>query len=123
MTGSVSVASIYEHTALTSHPMGRTREQIWLVQLTVSQTMDVPFAELFSDSRQRPRAALARQVAMYLCHTLFSVKVTDTAQAFGRNPSTVSHALRRIEDLRDDEKFDRTLNTIETKLQIIWGDA
>lgn len=123
MTGSVSIASICEHTAFTSHPMGRTREQIWLVQLTVSQAMNVTFAELCAPTRQKPMAALARQMAMYLCHTVFSVKVTETARAFCRDPSTVSHALRRIEDLRDNPEFDRALNTLENKLQIIWGDA
>lgn len=123
MSETVSLATICTRAPHQRSTANHASEQVWLVQATVAHAMDIPFTELFAPTRQRPKAALARQLGMYLCHTVFSVGVSDTARAFGRNPATVTHALRRIEDMRDDTEFDQTLNLLEAELQTAWGDA
>ncbi len=99
------------------------QEQVWLVQAASSHVFGVALGELCAATRRAPRAALARQVAMYLCHVVFRIGVSQIARAFGRDPSTVSHALARIEDMRDDGEFDRTVGLLETMLDRAWGDA
>lgn len=99
------------------------QEQVWLVQSTVSHVYGVALGDLCASTRRAPRAALARQVAMYLCHIVFSIGPSDVARHFRRDPSTVAHALRHVEDLRDDVEMDRTLSAIETMLTDSWRQA
>ncbi len=61
-----------------------------------------------------PKAALARQVAMYLVHTSYGISLGRVAAAFGRDRSTVAHACRAVEERRDEPAFDRWLDALET---------
>jgi len=63
------------------------------------------------------QAAFARQVAMYLLQTVFDMTMTRAAELFARDRSTVSHALKVIEDSRDDPVFNRKLEKVEDFLQ------
>lgn len=99
------------------------REKVWLVQASSAHTLGVALNDLCAGTRRSPRAALARQVAMYLCHVVFEIGVSHIARAFDRDPSTVAYALRRIEEMREDGEFDRTMNMLETMLNRAWGDA
>ncbi len=54
-----------------------------------------------------------RQVAMYVAHVVLRVNMGDIGKAFGRDRTTVLHACQLIEDLRDDEAFDRIITTTE----------
>lgn len=69
------------------------------------------------DLRQAGRSSLAvsriRQIAMYVAHTQLRLKMNEVGQAFGRDRTTVLHACHLIEDMRDDEEFDRILSTTE----------
>lgn len=96
-------------------------EQVWLVQATISHVMGVPLNDLCAATRRRPKAALARQIAMYLCHVVFEIGVSEAARAFARDPSTVTHALQRIEEMREDAAFDTTLTAIEAMLLDTWS--
>jgi chromosomal replication initiation ATPase DnaA len=98
------------------------REQVWLVQATVSHVMGVPLKELCAATRRRPQAAFARQAAIYLCHIVFEVGISDLARIFGRDPSTVLYAVRRIEEMRDDGETDRLLQMLEALLLKAWGE-
>jgi chromosomal replication initiation ATPase DnaA len=99
------------------------KEQVWLVQTAAAHVLGVALNDLCAGTRRSPRAALARQVAMYLCHVVFEIGVSDTARAFGRDPSTVVHALRRIEEMRDEGEFDRALAMLEIMLNHAWEAA
>lgn len=103
--------------------MGSTNEQVWLVQATVSHVMGVTLSDLCATTRRHPQAAFARQIAMYLCHIVFEMGISEAARAFGRDPSTVTHALRRIEELREDSEFDMSLTKIEAMLLDTWKAA
>jgi|GEM_PF-1661683 len=57
--------------------------------------------------------ALARQISMYLAHVVCGLNFTQIGAAFRRDRTTVSHACCVIEDRRDNQNFDRTLDTLE----------
>lgn len=79
----------------------------------VAEDFGVALAELVATSRGSPRAALARQVAMYLCHVGFALNFEAIGRLFGRDRTTVAHACRVVEDRRDDRWFDRRLALLE----------
>lgn len=93
------------------------REQAWRVQIAVAHVTGVPLKDLYSPRRHYPRAAFARQVAMYLCHVAYGMNLKQVGFAFGRHRSTVCHAFRRIEQQRDDPELDRTLCWLEAMLR------
>lgn len=79
----------------------------------VAEDFGVALAELVAPSRGSPRAALARQVAMYLCHIGFALSFEAVGRLFARDRTTVAHACRVVEDRRDDRWFDRRLALLE----------
>lgn len=69
--------------------------------------------ELRDPARARNPAARVRQIAMYVTHVTFGITMKDVGIAFGRDRSTVMHACHMIEDLRDDDEFDRIIVMME----------
>ena len=98
-------------------PVSLVREQAWLVQATVAHVYGVALKDLCATTRSRPKAAFARQIAMYLCHVEFEINVAEVARAFGRDRSTAVYAIRRIEELREDPDLDRALGWLEAMLR------
>lgn len=72
--------------------------------------------ELTGTSRGKADICLARQVAMYLMHTVFSVPYHRVADFMGRDRTTISHACKLVEDLRDNQEFDKRLEAMENLL-------
>jgi chromosomal replication initiation ATPase DnaA len=64
--------------------------------------------------RMRRGAVNARQVAAYVAHVALGMSVQRIAYAARRDRSTIAHAIHRIEDARDDDKFDLWLESIES---------
>ncbi len=93
------------------------RERAWLVQITVSRVTGVALREICAQTRRPPKVALTRQIAMYLSHVVFEMTLTDVALGFGRDPSTVKYAFRRVEEMREDPDLDRTLEWLEAMLR------
>ena len=88
-----------------------------LLEQAVSRAFMVDSAELWSVTRGCPRAAFARQVAMYLAHIAWGLTLTQVGQVFTRDRTTVAHACSLIEDLRDDRVLDRSLELLEGALR------
>ncbi len=65
--------------------------------------------EMRQPGRGANDVARARQVAMYVCHVALGLRMIDIGRGFGRDRTTVMHACHLIEDLRDDEEFDRLI--------------
>ena len=93
------------------------REQAWLVQAAVAHVTGVALKDLCATTRRPPKAAFARQIAMYLCHIVFKISPAEVARVFGRHPTTVAHAFRHIEELREGPELDRTLDWLEAMLR------
>ena len=86
------------------------------IQKTVAEYYKIRVADLLSKKRSRS-IARPRQVAMALAKELTSHSLPEIGDAFGgRDHTTVLHACRRIESLRDTEKRieDDYLNLLRT---------
>lgn len=95
----------------------RDRARVRLVQQAVAYSFAVPVEEIAAATRRDARAALGRQVSMYLSHVAFELSLARVGAAFGRDRSTVAHACHRIEDRRDDPAFDDRLDQLEHSLR------
>src|SRR5688572_21507518 len=82
-----------------------------------SYALKVPQDAIMSRARGTSTVALARQVAMYLCHVAFELSIARTGEAFQRDRSTVAHACHAIEDRREDETFDAWIDGLEAMLR------
>jgi chromosomal replication initiation ATPase DnaA len=77
---------------------------------------EIAHKELAHLRRGAARVADARQLAIYLAHVALGHDLSHLALAFGRDRATIRHALRRIEDRRDDPGFDRRVSRLEAIL-------
>jgi chromosomal replication initiation ATPase DnaA len=80
---------------------------------------EVEHAELAHVRRGEARVTDARHLAIYLAHVALGHDLTCLASAFGRDRATIRHALRRIEDRRDDPGFDRRVARLEAILVLL----
>ena len=69
--------------------------------------------------RGRPEAILARHMAMYLMHVIFAVPMPEVARLFRRDRSTVAYACRRIEEDREDARFDAFMHDLELAISTL----
>lgn len=87
----------------------------------VAAVFQVDVRELGAATRGSPRAAFARQVAMYLAHVVCGLSLTEVGTAFGRDRTTVAHACEVIEDRRDDPELDGQLEHLECAVAALIG--
>ena len=90
-----------------------------LIDHAMSRAYAVPSRDLWSRTRGSPAAAFARQVAMYLTHVAFGLSLTEVGHVFARDRTTVAHACALIEDMRDEPRFDRSLELLEAVLRYL----
>jgi chromosomal replication initiation ATPase DnaA len=90
-----------------------------ILEHAVAHAFLVPGGELWSDTRGRPRVALARQGAMYLAHVVCGFNLTEVGSIFERDRTTVAHACWVIEDLREDPTFDHSMSLLESVLRLL----
>jgi chromosomal replication initiation ATPase DnaA len=95
--------------------------QALLVQIAVGQVMGVGLVALVQPDRGGAREAFARQMAMYLCRLVFAMSLSDIATAFGRDRSTASHAIQRVEEAREHPDVDRRLAWLEAAIKRMGG--
>ena len=76
---------------------------------------------ILTASRGEAPIAYARQLAVYLAHVALGHDLTHLAQVFRRDRATLRHALRRVEDDRDDPEFDRRVARLEAILLPLRG--
>lgn len=88
------------------------------VQAVVAEIMGVALMDLCRNTRGDQHAAFARQTAMYLCHSVFAMQVNAIADAFGRDRSTVRHAIRLVDFNREaDKEVNRLFGWLELSLR------
>jgi chromosomal replication initiation ATPase DnaA len=69
--------------------------------------------ELRKPGRTSLGVARVRQIAMYVAHCALGLTMSEVGRGFGRDRTTVLHACHLIEDMRDDEDFDRIVARVE----------
>ncbi|MEZ5829261.1 MAG: helix-turn-helix domain-containing protein [Hyphomicrobiales bacterium] len=79
----------------------------------VAAVFEVEIHDLCATTRRSPRAAFARQVAMYLAHVVCGLSLTEVGALFARDRTTVAHACEVVEDRRDDPELDGRLEHLE----------
>ena len=103
------------------HPPAETTIDVTVA--LVAWAVGIQPAEILGDSRGEAEIAWARQLAIYLAHVALGHDLTRLSAVFGRDRATVRHALRTIEDHRDDPGFDTELSAIEAILLPLRPDA
>ncbi len=83
-----------------------------LIDITAA-LFSVSSKELRKTGRTNLGVARVRQIAMYVAHVTLQMSMSDIGRGFGRDRTTVIHACHLIEDLRDDEEFDRVVAVAE----------
>jgi hypothetical protein len=79
--------------------------------------------ELRHPGRSSLGVARVRQIAMYVTHVSLGLSMRDVGQGFGRDRTTVLHACHQIEDMRDEEEFDRIVALAERVVCAVFGEA
>jgi hypothetical protein len=74
---------------------------------------NVPGKELRRGGRTEMGVSRVRQIAMYVSHEVLRLSMNEVGLGFGRDRTTVLHACHLVEDLRDDEDFDRLVAKTE----------
>jgi hypothetical protein len=74
-------------------------------------------AKIAAHGRGPARAAWARHLAIYLQHVVFGASISACARVFRRDRASVRHACARVEDARDDPRFDAVLAHLESALR------
>lgn len=75
-----------------------------------------PLREMRQASRRAARISEARQIGMYLAHTVLRRSMTRVGHVFGRDRTTVRHACARVEDMRDRAGMDLALDLVGAAL-------
>lgn len=79
----------------------------------VAALFNVSGKELRRPGRTQLGVTRVRQVAMYVTHVALGVSMREVGRGFGRDRTTVLYACHLIEDMRDDEDFDRIVTMTE----------
>jgi hypothetical protein len=64
-----------------------------------------------------------QQIAMYVCHIVLQLTLTEIGEACGKDRTTVGHACARVEDRRDDAAYDQLVAAIERVVGNLFGSA
>ena len=83
------------------------------LNVAVASALGVDASLLSAPTRGRADIAFARQLCMYLAHTLLGMTYNEVARAYARDRTTVQYACGLIEDRRDEGRFDRWLSDFE----------
>lgn len=79
----------------------------------VSAMFNVSSKELRKPGRASVPVTRVRQIAMYICHCICGLTMTDVGKGFGRDRTTVMYACHMVEDMRDNCEFDRIITKVE----------
>ena len=89
-----------------------------LVLAVVSLEFCIPDMPLHYKRGGNSQLTFARQIAIYLTHTVYQLTYARVARTYRRDPSTVAYACRVIEDSRDDPMLDAQLSKLEALLDM-----
>lgn len=91
----------------------RVDPEVFELTRIVARERGVSVTKLLRRSRGSGRAASARQLAIYLAHTMLSRPQDVIAELFSRDRTTVAHAVQTLEDRRDRKPLEAEIARIE----------
>jgi len=115
-TATVRVAPVISPNRLRLRRLGKDHDASVIIR-AVARKRRVALRDLLGPARGDGQTAAARQLAMYLVHVLLGRSQEAVGRLFGRDASTVSHARRTIEDLRDAPPLETEIAGVEALLQ------
>ena len=86
------------------------------VEALVATALGIGVSAIRAEGRGSAAEATARQMAMYLAHVELGLSLSRVGASFGRDRTTVAHACARMEDRRDDPRFERLVACLEAAL-------
>lgn len=95
----------------TTNPNDPARARLALSAAAIE--FGVPELDITKPHQRAPLTDYVRQVAMYLSACSYGMTMTRIGELFGRDRSTVSHAIRVIEEGRTDPVLDEKLERLE----------
>ena len=104
------------HSHVLPDPTDRTCQ---LARDVAGAMLAVPAEDLARAERSRKQVCEARHVGMYIAHVVFQLPFRAVAEGFHRHRSTVSYAVRQIEERRDDGRFDELLTLHERRAEAL----
>ncbi len=108
--------ALAEETVGLLYPVTRERITLERVEALVSEALDVPATALMSDQRSA-RFVFARQVSMYLMRKRIGLPLAAIGERYGRDHTTVLHAVRAVDARRaGDPEVRRLVTTLEERL-------
>lgn len=108
--------ALVEETVGRLYPVRRERVPVERVESLVTEALDVERPALLSGQRNA-RLVFARQVSMYLMRKQIGLSFAAIGERYGRDHTTVLHAVRAIEARRAcDPEVRRLVTTLEEKL-------
>lgn len=94
----------------------RVDPEVFNLTRIVARERGVSVTKMLRRTRGSGRAASARQLAIYLAHTVLSRPQDVIAELFDRDRSTVAHAVQTLEDRRDRTTLEAEIARIEALL-------
>ena len=88
------------------------------IEAVVASAFAIRTVAIRNPGRGRARVAFARQVAMYLAHTRLRLDFTAAGAAFGRDRTTAAHAIRTVEEKRENPAIDSIVDYLERAIDI-----
>ncbi len=99
-----------------------TRSKVELIKSVVCLFFDVEKTDIDAKERCCKKIALSRQVFMSLCSIVLDVRPTHLSEIVGRDRTTIIHAGKVIEQMRDDVEFDDFISDLEERIQMVFSD-
>lgn len=97
-------------TLLAANALSRPLDAAWILK-KVAEAFGLKVQDILAQSR-KPTPLLARQMAMFLCRNKLGLSYPEVGRIFGgKDHSTVMHAVKKINKLRDTDKDARELLT------------
>ncbi len=93
------------------------------IESAVAAAFAIPIRDLRAAGRGSAASALARQSAMYLAHVACGANLTRVGAMFGRDRTTVAHACRKIEEMRERPDLDALMTRLEAAIAARGIDA
>ena len=91
----------------------RDRARAAFVTHLVAMATGVEPQAMLTGLRVRGKIAEARAMSMYLLHVGFALPQNRVAAAFQRDRTTITHALQRVEALRERTDYDEVVSRME----------
>ena len=89
------------------------------VNQMVASAFDLPSEKLLRYERGNANAARARQISIYLMHTVLSFPLSKISRIYNKDRTTIGHACRVVEDLRDGSSFDCRILELEQTIATV----